>query len=634
MDWRNGEKMKDSVIQKRKIIENVDILIIIVTLLSGCVLFDYSDFGTLTVWSVEIWDSLFTGRLNEYFLVTAENLRKAVHGGSTYGIAYLIPWAIWNFPIWLTHFWNENYNVFTPICLAWSKLFLVICAVFNAVFVGKTVHLFVDDHKLSKYAFIFSLGAVTLYISVGYAGQDEIVYMMCMMAGLYYLLRRKKILGLFFLGLSVILCPFMLVPILAVLFIIEKNLLKIGLYILFYTVPNILLSHLCGISDVAYIAQTGIYKLGEILTINTHVRRFFARTTFSTGFGSVSAFALLIVFVYIRCYFVETYDNDSKMEFSLLFYPSILLSVGIGLFAWFHFYRHYITVPLLVCTVIVSGKKKEDVESGLFLLAILEFLRFFVNIQNTNAYEFRPSLLRLYFNQHGNWETLYTLLETYIPKVASVGMIIYSCYFALTIYMNIYSGWSLRQKLNVKIPLNITRIIYIALSPMVLAIYIYCWFTFNVSTYTLNTNEDLAVHVNQENSLWQMYTPQGSHLDFIEIQPIVKASNSAEVSQLYIELVDGDSGRVVAKKSAFANALSQNAVYRISFDGIRVKPGYSYYLHFYINQQNEQDLSEILLLQSDIDTAEKAKQFAVIETDEISSELEPCNVLCTVAERR
>jgi len=121
--WRCIKKDVCSIVQAYP----VECVVMALGVIFMSIIFRYGDGLSITAWSVEIWDAIASGRLSDFTAVTTENLRGAPHGACG-AIIQLLPWAIWNFPIWLTHPLNGSAYIFSSICVLWSKLFLIGCA--------------------------------------------------------------------------------------------------------------------------------------------------------------------------------------------------------------------------------------------------------------------------------------------------------------------------------------------------------------------------------------------------------------------------------------------------------------------------------------------------------------------------
>ena len=82
--------------------------------------FDYWDLDSMTAWSLNVWDLLFEGRLADFYQYAQLNLRGAFHENCAGNYLWLLPWCIWNFPLWLVHSITGVLNVTDFWSLCWS----------------------------------------------------------------------------------------------------------------------------------------------------------------------------------------------------------------------------------------------------------------------------------------------------------------------------------------------------------------------------------------------------------------------------------------------------------------------------------------------------------------------------------
>ena len=101
------------------------ILIIGLTTVLMTVMFGYQDLVSQTAWSVNIWDLLVKGDLGNFFTYTEQNLRGSAAENCAGNWLTLIPMAIWNLPLWITHYFGGITPVVSQVCLVWSKLLFV-----------------------------------------------------------------------------------------------------------------------------------------------------------------------------------------------------------------------------------------------------------------------------------------------------------------------------------------------------------------------------------------------------------------------------------------------------------------------------------------------------------------------------
>ena len=96
------------------------------------------DLQSLTIWSTNVWDSIAEGRFRELYALTAENVHHVHHAHMGSELMSVLPWSIWNLPIWaMQRFFNKPI-LDSALMLAYSKLFLVLVSTVMLVYTKKS----------------------------------------------------------------------------------------------------------------------------------------------------------------------------------------------------------------------------------------------------------------------------------------------------------------------------------------------------------------------------------------------------------------------------------------------------------------------------------------------------------------
>lgn len=575
--------------------EYIEIFLLSLSIFFATIIFLYVDLKTLSVFTVQIWDALFSGRIHEFFLVSAENLRNSPGGGDPYGILYLIPWSIWNFPVWVTHI-GKNLNILTPACLWWSKLFLVLCSVVTSLYVKKIIEKFIENKKIGTLAFILTLGSGSLMVSVGYSGQDEIIYLLFMLMGIYYLIVGKKKIAFVLLGYAVICCNAIIIPIFALLLLYEKNILKLLFYLILFLTPDKIVSFLCGSNDIEWLVNSSQYNMAANYTLGTYVDWFFTRTVLNTGVGTISIYVIILIFVYLKCYLAKTNDKE-ELNYDTLFYPTVLL-ISMCLCSWLHFYRFCICIPLLVCTVLINGWEKHDYTVGVFLLTIFNYIQTYVSLEDINNFSFKYNLMNDIgiSDSHLNSESVYSIAEMLIPKLGLVTICINSCYWATAIFLIIYIYKKRQACFNFNISERMIRLAYVILPMFLIIVYLVIWENLYVTKYDIHSESALAEAINGQNEIYQKYEAKGTCLKYIEVRSCTWDRIYPDDLYLYIDLVDSETKEIVETKSVCANSLPNNDNIRVYFN-TGTNQQKIYYFRFYSNNNLDNEENDLYLMQ-------------------------------------
>ncbi len=197
------------------------------------VLFYYMDLQSLTVWTLNVWDTLAEhGNIRAFYEYSAMNLYGLTHAMVGSDILIYIPWAVWNLPIWLIqrfaglaaveHFWMMLY----------SKLFLVAIFVLVLFLARKIANLLTSEKEDIQRMLFLSATSFFTITSLAYVGQNDVMVIAPFLMGIYELLKGNKKRFVLWAALSIAFKPFFVFSYVAIILFIEKNLLKDIAYII------------------------------------------------------------------------------------------------------------------------------------------------------------------------------------------------------------------------------------------------------------------------------------------------------------------------------------------------------------------------------------------------------------------
>ena len=202
----------------------------IVAIVTGLFVFATSctwDLQSLTIWSTNVWDSIADGQFRSFYALTAQNLHHAHHAHMGSELMSVLPWSVWNLPIWIVQRFFGKEILESPFMLAYSKLFLVFCSVVMLRYTKKIAFLLTGDKTKSTWAMFLTASSTYLYLSVCYSGQNDILMMTASVLAVYCLLRDKRRGFMLWSILAIAIKPFFLLAFLAVLVLTEKNFLRL-----------------------------------------------------------------------------------------------------------------------------------------------------------------------------------------------------------------------------------------------------------------------------------------------------------------------------------------------------------------------------------------------------------------------
>ena len=367
------KEMFSYLVKERK----AELFLIILSSFFFLILFDYVDCHSLNAWAVSLLDVTFQGK--DFWVYCEKNLRGAAHT-VTPGVLYLsIPLAIWDIPAWIISRFFDFGPATTPLWLIWAKAFFMLLSVVTGYYCYKICMYFTSDKSKSSLAFIFFVGSAELLISTGYAGQDEIVYMLLAIAAFNSYLENKQkkfiILSMF----AILFCP--IIAILYLVFVfsnVEKlsNLiLKVGIIIIPIILPSKILTLIFS-NNSAYMQALAADKNSD--QFGQALEWIFGRTLFPTGFGTFSVYMVIFVLILFLCIYIKDKETKEKNQYIAL-YLSVLM-VGMCYLGWQHGYRYFIYLPFLIVYIFGSNK---HFKMNILLLTILSYARTLADCANS-----------------------------------------------------------------------------------------------------------------------------------------------------------------------------------------------------------------------------------------------------------
>lgn len=307
--------------------------------------FSYVDLSSLTVWSTNLLDVIWEGRIGDFYAYSAENIYGLAHQMVGCEITALIPMALWNIPIWIMQRFFGMIITDNYLMLLWSHLYLAALLGAVCLYVHKICLLLTGDKTKSSWAVILTASSVFTYASVFYAAQNDVLYILLALMSVYALLRGSHKWFYICAAISVSVKPFFLFAYIALVLLTEKNILKIiGESALAVSVLALckLLFH-----NAPMYAESMAYGPTSVTM----------ESLFSAGieasYPSASVFIILLVIIYFLCYTAKTDSADDLYRFV----PYICTSVYLVMltFAADTFYRPFVLIPFMII-MFITGK--------------------------------------------------------------------------------------------------------------------------------------------------------------------------------------------------------------------------------------------------------------------------------------
>lgn len=310
-------------------------------------IYNYYDFKSLTIWSTNILDCLVDGKLGSYYQVTHENVYGAEHNYLGFNYLVLIPWAVWNIPIWLMQRFGGLRIVDHTLMLAWSQLFLVAMVLLIAFYSKKIIQIFTKDDYICKWSTYLILCCPFIFIAVSVAGQSDIIVIAAATIAIYYLLKGKTWVFLLWMAFSISAKPFLIFSYIAVVLLIEKNVIKMGAMLVGSVLPMFLF-------NIIYQNAPLFRESLEMGTTDSIIEKTLSSAIPAMGYSS-SIVIILLVVIYFVAYCID-YRSESIEKKKYVIYMMTAPMLVYMAFASYEFYRKVYLIPFLILMLAINQK--------------------------------------------------------------------------------------------------------------------------------------------------------------------------------------------------------------------------------------------------------------------------------------
>lgn len=324
-------------------------------------IFKYQDTDSLITWSLNLLDVIYEGRVREFYSYSALNLYHISHPHVGCEAVALLPWSLWNIPIWIVRRFFEVNILTNALFVIWAKLFLVFALLVTMRYtylIG--IHLTGGKVKSMLMAAL-SFSSIHVYIGIYYAGQNDIVVIAFSVMAIYYLMNDSTRKFLLFSAFAIALKSFFLFPYIAVILLHEKKMIKVILKLISgYSI--ILLSKIIFYNAPEY--QTSLSSGPTENMLYALVEK-----GISTPYGVASFFVIGILIIYYICYAKKIEDKAQLHLFTI--YAIAAVYALLFLFGHNVFYRYIYLIPFLPILLLYETSK---MKINLIISAIVNFL--------------------------------------------------------------------------------------------------------------------------------------------------------------------------------------------------------------------------------------------------------------------
>lgn len=328
--------------------------------------FEHEDVDSLAAWSFNFWDLFFKGRLDEFYSYTAQNIHGAAHKNCGGNYLFLLPLCIWNLPLWVVQTVSGALQTANFFSICWTKLFFLLLHAVTAYFSAKICTVISSDQNKAVLTMLLVMASPEILLSVGYTGQDEITYVALFVIAFYSFLKGYWKRCYAFMVCCVTLCPIMIIPVLAILLIREKRILRLVFYLLGTVLP-------LAAFEVLYRKDPVYQEVKHINDFTRMMRDMLSGSVLSTSWGTFSVAGIILCAVYFYCYFEhlpEKKDEYNKAAAYIVTLIFVIISFGMVN----DYYRMFLYVPFFIIVIMTSG---QDMGTNLLLFTGMTYGRTF-----------------------------------------------------------------------------------------------------------------------------------------------------------------------------------------------------------------------------------------------------------------
>lgn len=572
-------------------------VICIVGSILACALFKYIDGLSIQAWALETSDAFLRGGIGGFSDIMSQNLWNAPHGAVPLSGAIELSnlmYAIWNLPLVLIHYIFKTDYTIPFAARMWGKLFFVLIVAAIGYVVYKIVLNVSHDSQRGILAAILTFGAPSIMISVGYAMQNEVVYEFFIVMGMYEAICGRKNRSLLCLILSSMICPLMVLFCVPVVLYSSKKLSE--------TIWRLTALLTATVLEVLWLSTSySEISGGEINYI-------FPKVTFYTTFGGKSSlFAVILILVYMKQWFVEEKGDNQK----LLLWNISALTTAYCTICGQNFYRFMICMPFLIISLVIA-ESKHTVGCSLFSLFIFENVRIYaLNGRGfLRLYAFPRRVIELFgLNEAGGKETVFSALNHIFPELYNGNVFIIITGFGIAcILWFLYISYP-KNKTEIVCPIP-TRFLTVAWCSIQVAILAsVCLFLLRAGVLNISIGTKSTIVIDGQNYVEEYYRGKSANKLLITINPSSTGKGYPKGQTLNLDIIDLETEEVIATTLYDASQIRSGKEITFRIDDIDIQSGHWYKFRFYSPERIENE-DHYMYLHTSGKTANPDKHYA------------------------
>ena len=333
--------------------------------------FIYNDIIETMRMGIDVWYSLFDGKLNYFYArrtpVDAIAYPKIVQG--VYDFPIYIVFALWNFPLWIA----ENFfdvDVFrSPVCLMWGKTLLLVASVLIAGALYRLCRTLEINENNSLFAvFLFLTSNFFMSSIIMMSAYDIVVLYFAILGINYYFKGNMKKFTLCFMC-AIPLKFFALLIFIPLVLLREKRIWRIVVYLIESVLPILVFRLFIPCRAVFEDPSSAAISLGNIFESTELSNLAFLYTVTYEWTTSLSRIYLSLGFwgaLYLICYLYKP-DSEEKIK-KWGIYVCFLTFVNLFITCMTHPYWIMLLLPFIV---IIMAKNSQYIYANLVLETLM-----------------------------------------------------------------------------------------------------------------------------------------------------------------------------------------------------------------------------------------------------------------------
>lgn len=309
--------------------------------------YKYWDGKSMTVWSTVLLDCTFDGKIYDFYEMIHQNNYGSSQWNCGFNYLALIPWAIWNIPIWVLQRFAGLRAVDHTLMMVWSQTFLVFLLGITVCYSRRMMDFFQVDSTTKAWSTFLIVTCPFTFLGIFVSGQNDFLVITTTVMAIYYLLQNKQGIFLLLMAYSISAKPFFIFALIAILLLVEKNVIRIALKLLSTMVPMVLF-------DMIYKNAPHYQESLGIGTSNSIIQNTIANCIRAAG-GNASFVIMGLVAVYFIAYCIR-YDADNLQKKHYVIYMAVAPMAIYFAFANYEFYRRIYLIPFLIILMAIHRK--------------------------------------------------------------------------------------------------------------------------------------------------------------------------------------------------------------------------------------------------------------------------------------